>query len=147
MDKNQLKLEMQFSFSIYLASRLTIKEYQPKLDELNITYPQYLVLLVLWENNSITVNEICKKLLLNTNTLTPMLKRMEKDNLITRVRSIEDERKVMISLTQKGDELSEKAALIPNKVIESFTTKDYVGLEEIKKIKTLLDNYIEIAKK
>lgn len=145
MENQQLKLDHQFSFAVYLASRLTIREYQPYLDQLKITYPQYLVLLVLWENNDITINEICLKLLLNTNTLTPMLKRMEKDGLITRLRSTVDERKVMISLTQKGKDLSKEAALIPSAVIKNFTTTEYSGIEELNNLKELLKKFISIA--
>jgi len=83
------------------------------LDKLEVTYPQYLVLLVLWEEDSLTVNTISKKLILNTNTITPLLKRMENQNLIVRRRSSEDERKVVVSLTEKGISLQYAAQEIP----------------------------------
>ena len=102
MDYAQLKLENQICFPLYAASRLVTREYQPHLDKLGITYPQYLVLMVLWENNGLTVNDISEKLILNTNTLTPLLKRMEKQQLLSRRRDVADERKVLISLTEKG---------------------------------------------
>ncbi len=75
----QLKLENQLCFPVYAASRLITREYQPFLDRLGITYPQYLVLMILWEEDGVPVNDIAKKLILNTNTITPLLKRMEKD--------------------------------------------------------------------
>ena len=96
---NQLKLENQLCFPVYAASRLIIREYQPYLDKLKITYPKYLVLMILWEKDAVPVNDIAKKLILNTNTITPLLKRMEKQGLVKRERSVEDERKVIIQLT------------------------------------------------
>jgi hypothetical protein len=87
MKFEQLKLENQLCFPVYAASRLIIREYQPYLDKLGITYPQYLVLMVLWETNHVSVNEISQKLILNTNTVTPLLKRMESQGIINRQRS------------------------------------------------------------
>jgi len=146
MKTDHLKLNRQFSFSLYLGSRLLIKEYQPFLDKLNLTYPQYLVLLVLWENNNLSVNEISAQLLLNSNTLTPMLKRMEKDGLINRVRSVEDERKVMILLTAKGEQLSTQASSIPTQIIKEFTTENYEGQDELETLKKLLDKFINVMR-
>jgi len=113
MTSEHLKLDNQLCFPIYAASRLIIRSYQPYLDKLDITYPQYLVMLVLWEKDGLTVNAISKRLILNTNTITPLLQRMENQNLILRNRSTEDERSVLISLTQKGKDLQEKAEEIP----------------------------------
>ena len=106
MNDTQLLLSNQICFPIYSVSRLITKAYKPFLDELGITYPQYLVLMVLWENDGISVNQITQKLLLNTNTLSPLLKRMEKMQLLERSRSIEDERSVIIQLTTKGKKLT-----------------------------------------
>lgn len=100
MHFDQLKLENQICFSVYAASRLITREYQPYLDQLGVTYPQYLVLMVLWESDEISVNDIAKKLILNTNTVTPLLKRMEKQGLLKRERSKTDKRKVIICLTK-----------------------------------------------
>ena len=105
MDYEQLKLDNQLCFPLYAASRLLIRAYQPFLDKLKITYPQYLVLMVLWEHKELTVTEISKQLHLNTNTLTPLLKRMEKQQILERIRSKEDERVVKIRLTDKGTKL------------------------------------------
>ena len=82
MDNTQLQLSNQICFPIYSVSRLITKAYKPYLDKMELTYPQYLVLMVLWENDSISVNQISEKLLLNTNTLSPLLKRMEKMKLL-----------------------------------------------------------------
>jgi len=120
MEYEQLKLSNQVCFPIYAASRLIIREYQPLLDNLGITYPQYLVLMVLWENDNVPVSEITQKLILNTNTVTPLLKRMQTQELITRTRSTKDERQVTISLTEKGKQLRLQAAEIPLKLIETL---------------------------
>jgi DNA-binding MarR family transcriptional regulator len=113
----KLKLENQICFPFYALSRLMTRAYQPFLDELEITYPQYLVLLVLWEEDHLPVNDIANKLILNTNTVTPLLKRMETQGLLKRKRSKEDERKVLVSLSAKGEKLKHKARLIPDKLL------------------------------
>lgn len=124
MGFNQLKLENQICFKIYSVEREMTKLYRGLLEELNVTYPQYLVLLVLWEEESMTVKELGQKLSLDSGTLSPMLKRMEGNQLITRTRSVEDERTVIISLTKKGLDLREKAECIPSKVIDSLPLED-----------------------
>lgn len=116
MPYDQLKLENQLCFPFYAASRLITREYQPYLDKLGITYPQYLVLLILWETDGVSVNDISGKLILNTNTVTPLLKRMEKQGLITRTRSGDDERKVIVHLTGSGKKMKRPAASIPEKL-------------------------------
>ena len=135
MARDQLKLSNQICFPVYAASRLITREYQPHLDELGITYPQYIALMVLWEKDEISVNEITQKLILNTNTVTPLLKRMELQGLITRQRSNTDERKVIVKLTDKGKALEEKAAEIPQKFIEgladsNMTVNELISLKE-----------------
>ena len=135
MIREQLKLENQLCFPVYAASRLITRIYQPHLDEIGITYPQYLVLLVLWEKDEVTVNEISRKLILNTNTTTPLLKRLETLGLVTRRRSGEDERKVIIALTSKGRKLQSRAAGIPGKLSEglaagSMNVNDLVDLKD-----------------
>ena len=91
MSNEQLKLSNQICFPLYSASRLITQAYQPYLDKMGITYPQYLVLMVLWENDEISVNDVAKKLILKTNTISPLLQRMAKQELIERNRSSEDE--------------------------------------------------------
>lgn len=138
MAYEQLKLENQLCFPIYAASRLIIREYQPHLDQLGITYSQYLVLMVLWETDSIAVSEITRRLILNTNTITPILKRMEAQGIITRQRSGEDERKVIITLTPKGQQLQVEAASIPAQLVSGLVSED-IQVEDLKMLKDQLD--------
>jgi MarR family transcriptional regulator, organic hydroperoxide resistance regulator len=125
MSYEQLKLENQICFPLYAASRLITREYQPYLEQLNITYPQYLVLMVLWEKDSIQVSEITERLILNTNTITPVLKRMEAQGLIERERSKDDERKVLIRLTKAGSALEQRAAYIPEKLVQAISATGF----------------------
>ena len=111
MSYEQLKLENQLCFPFYAVSRLITRAYQDDLGALAITYPQYLVLMILWDNDKVTVNEIADKLILNTNTVTPLLKRMEVMGLLTRTQSKTDQRKVIVSLTDKGNEILKKMSL------------------------------------
>jgi DNA-binding MarR family transcriptional regulator len=131
----QLKLENQLCFPFYAISRLIIRQYQPFLDKFGITYPQYLVLLVLWEKNNQTVNEIAQKLILNTNTITPLLKRMEMLGFLTRTKSKEDERKVIVSLTGKAWSVREEAVFIPDKIAgtEDADERELESMEKFKK--------------
>jgi MarR family transcriptional regulator, organic hydroperoxide resistance regulator len=115
-----LKLSNQICFPIYSLSKEIIQQYRPFLDELDLTYPQYLVMLVLWENDFLTVGQIGEKLNLDTGTLTPLLKRLELKKCINRTRSEEDERIVRISLTDFGKKLKEKAVCIPSKMREQY---------------------------
>lgn len=146
MAYEQLKLENQLCFPVYAASRLITREYQPFLDELEITYPQYLVLMVLWENDKLSVNTIAKKLILNTNTITPLLKRMEIQGLISRKRSEEDERKVLIKLSEKGKALEEKAAQIPIE-LSKHLSKSKLKVEDLIQLKESLNILIDLLTK
>ncbi len=137
MEYEQLKLENQLCFPVYAASRLITREYQPYLEKLKITYPQYLVLMVLWEHDSLPVNDIARKLLLNTNTVTPLLKRMEQLGLITRKRSDEDERKVLVCLTDQGTKLQVVASRIPEELIKRLSGGEF-NMEDLVKLKESL---------
>lgn len=141
MEYEHLKLENQLCFPIYAASRLITREYQPLLDKLEITYPQYLVLMVLWENNSLPVNDIAKKLILNTNTITPLLKRLEQQGLIIRKRSEKDERKVLVHLTRKGLNLRAKASQVPQELVKRLSESD-LKVEDLVKLKDSLNSLI-----
>lgn len=141
MNHEILKLDNQLCFPVYALSRLIIRAYQPLLDKLSITYPQYLVMLVLWEKDEISVNEISKRLILNTNTTTPLLKRMEVQGLITRTRSAADDRKVIIKLTEKGKQMQVEAVKIPEELIAQFPTEN-TSMEELMQFKQLLHKYI-----
>jgi DNA-binding MarR family transcriptional regulator len=146
MPFDQLKLENQICFPVYAASRLITREYQPYLDQLGVTYPQYLVLMVLWESDEISVNDISNKLILNTNTITPLLKRMEKQGLLKRERSKTDERKVIIYLTKKGFLLEQEAIVIPEK-LSKFLLKGNVEIEDLIKLKEQLNMVINLLSK
>jgi MarR family transcriptional regulator, organic hydroperoxide resistance regulator len=108
-----LRLDNQLCFALYSASLAMTKLYKPLLDELGITYPQYLVLLVLWENDGLTVSELGERLYLDSGTLTPLLKRMESADLLTRLRDTQDERRVLIRLSAAGRKLKARARRIP----------------------------------
>ena len=109
----QLKLENQLCFRLYTASRLITQAYHPLLTKIGLTYPQYLVMMVLWEQDGQLVNDIARRLYLETNTVTPLLKRMEAEGFITRKKGKDDGRKVIVSLTPKGKALEEQASCIP----------------------------------
>ncbi|WP_426330213.1 MarR family winged helix-turn-helix transcriptional regulator [Pedobacter sp. R-06] len=133
-----IKLENQLCFPLYAASRLVTKCYQPVLDSLGITYPQYLVLMVLWETDSVSLTVLSQKLMLQSNTLTPLLKRMQETGLVERVRSLKDERSIVISLTEKGSALKEKAPVLRAQLGDNLG----VSLEETNQLKSLLDKLI-----
>ncbi|MBQ9411454.1 MAG: MarR family transcriptional regulator [Bacteroidales bacterium] len=111
--KPQLKLDNQLCFRLYTASRLITQAYHPLLSGIGLTYPQYLVMMVLWEQDGQPVNDIARRLYLETNTVTPLLKRMEAEGFIERKKAKEDGRKVIVNLTYKGKALEEKASCIP----------------------------------
>ena len=128
--KNPLLLENQICFKIYTAEREITKLYRGLLEEIGVTYPQYLALLVLWEEKTVSVKELGKKLFLDSGTLTPMLKRMEANGLVERRRSAEDERSVVITLTKKGEAMEDKAACVPSRLVERLE----MGGEELEQL-------------
>lgn len=142
----QLKLDNQLCFRFYTVSRLITQAYQPLLKSLGLTYPQYLVMLVLWEKDHQPVNDIAKRLMLNTNTITPLLQRMEKDGILKRMKDKEDARRVIVSLTSKGKAMKEKAVTIPADLTSSFTC-DQVRPESAETIAKMLDAMIAALNK
>jgi len=112
-----LLLDNQLCFALYSASLAMTKLYKPLLDELGLTYPQYLTLLVLWERDGLMVSELGERLSLDSGTLTPLLKRLEAAGLIARIRAIEDERRVHITLTAAGRKLKTRAQKIPGCIL------------------------------
>ena len=112
-----LKLDNQLCFSLYVCSKEIIKKYKPMLDPYGLTYTGYIILLALWEEDDINVKEIGKRLYLDSGTLTPMLKKLESQDYIKRIRSSSDERNVYIKLTQKGRDLQKEAIRIPENMI------------------------------
>ena len=143
MKSKELELKSQICFPIHLTSRLITRTYKPFLNKLGITYPQYLVLLVLWENDKIPINHIAQKLFLNTNTLSPMLKRMEKLKIINRNNSSQDERVVIVSLNKKGKELRAKSKSIPKMLLKTLESEK-INLSEILKMKKTLNELTTI---
>lgn len=129
-----LQLKNQLCFPIYATSRLMTRIYQPLLESLDLTYTQYLAMLVLWEHGSLSVSQIGEQLLLESNTLTPLLKKLEQKGLITRQRQPHDERTVTVSLTDKGQALQAEAACIPEKLMEGTN----LSLEQIMEIKNFM---------
>lgn len=115
-----LQLDRQLCFPLYAASRLVTRAYQPLLEPLGLTYPQYIVLLILWEDAPCTVSHIGERALLNTNTLTPLLKRLEQSGFIQRQRRKTDERVVEISLTETGTALKSQCSCIPQHLFDAI---------------------------
>ena len=114
-----LKLDNQLCFALYSTSLAMTRLYKPLLDELGLTYPQYLAMLVLWEKDGLMVSELGERLYLDSGTLTPLLKRLESSGLISRIRAVEDERRVHITLTAAGRKLKARAARIPGCILSA----------------------------
>ena len=110
---DSLKLENQLCFPLYAASREIIKQYKPFLDEIDLTYTQYIAMMLLWEKKCMTVKEMGEYLYLDSGTLTPLLKKLESKGLLTRVRSTVDERNLNVTITQAGEALKERAVEVP----------------------------------
>ena len=124
----QLKLENQLCFPLYAAAKEVVRKYKPLLDELDLTYTQYITMMVLWEKEELNVKELGSILYLDSGTLTPLLKKLETKGYISRTRCKEDERNLIIQITDKGDALKEKAAGIPNNMINNWIN---ISKEEI----------------
>ncbi|MGM4902385.1 MarR family winged helix-turn-helix transcriptional regulator [Tardiphaga sp. 866_E4_N2_1] len=112
-----LQLDNQLCFAVYSTGHAFNRVYKPLLDRLKLTYPQYLAMLVLWEQDNVPVKDIGERLFLDSGTLTPLLKRLEAAGLINRTRSIEDERQMLIALTAQGQALREKAKAVPQGIL------------------------------
>ncbi|WP_027386388.1 MarR family winged helix-turn-helix transcriptional regulator [Chryseobacterium gregarium] len=142
-DQNPPRLGNQLCFPLYVISKEITGLYRPFLDELDITYPQYLVMMVLWENDGLTVNQIGEKLYLDSGTLTPLLKRLESKHLIIRQRKKQDERVVQVFLADAGNLLRKQACEIPGKIRDKLdlTEDDLAELKEtIQKILSKIEN-------
>ena len=137
-----LKLEHQACFPVYALSRVLTAHYKPILEEIDLTYPQYLVMLVLWEHQQLSVKDIGEQLLLDSGTLTPMLKKLESRDLVKRTRNTADERMVFISLTKQGLALKDKAASVP----ESFKCSLGLSVEELVHLRDIANAVLEKTK-
>ena len=143
----ELQLDNQICFRLYTATRLVTQAYTPMLTELGITYPQYLVLMVLWEHDNQPVNDIAHRLVLETNTVTPLLQRMEKLGLVTRKKGEKDKRMQIVSLTKEGKKLEERAyKLIPAGMGERLSSCS-LKLEDYQRLAQELDSIINTLKK
>ena len=113
---DSLKLKNQICFPLYACSKEIIKAYKPYLDELDLTYTQYITMMVMWEHKELRVKEVGKYLFLDSNTLTPLLKRLEEKGYVKRQRSSEDERDLIVTITDSGEALKEKAVMVPERL-------------------------------
>ena len=144
MEKSEsLKLDEQICFPLYVLSKEITGLYRPILEELDLTYPQYLVMMVLWEEDGLAVSHIGGKLFLDSGTLTPVLKRLENKGFINRIRNKEDERVVQLFLTENGKNLRQHACGIPEKLLEQI----HVQIEDLKNFKDTLNQLINNIKK
>jgi DNA-binding MarR family transcriptional regulator len=137
-----LKLALQACFPVYALSRVLTAHYKPILDGIDLTYPQYLVMLLVWEHRELSVKEIGEKLLLDSGTLTPLLKKLENKKLINRIRSTADERIVMIRLAKNGEALKKKAVAVP----ESFKCSLGLSNEEMVSLRDSITLILERTK-
>lgn len=129
VQQDPLSLDRQVCFPLYAATNLLNRLYRPVLEELRLTYPQYLVMLVLWEQQPQTVGALGARLYLDSGTLTPLLKRMEVSGFVSRTRDPDDERRVMIALTDKGKALRKQALHVPTTMANGYEPK---GVEELR---------------
>ena len=144
MDQHKTpQLGNQLCFPLYVIAKEITGLYRPLLEELDITYPQYLVMMVLWEHQRLTVNQIGEKLFLDSGTITPLLKRLEAKSYIVRQRKIEDERVVEISLTDEGERLQDKACLIP----EKMNTRLDLSETDVQELKQAVSKLLDKIKK
>lgn len=139
MKEDNLILEKQLSFIMYVCSKETIRRYQTYLEDLNLTYTQYLVMLVLWNRDNIPVNELGKRLYLDSGTLTPMLKKLELKKLVKRTRDVVDGRNVLVRLTEAGEEMKEQVRDIPNTILDEAGIPSDVAEEMICKLNDILN--------
>jgi MarR family transcriptional regulator, organic hydroperoxide resistance regulator len=138
-----LRLDLQLCFPLYAASRAMVQAYTPLLSKLGLTYPQYLVMLVLWETDGVTVKGLGEKLYLDSGTLTPLLKRLETLGLLRRERTVEDARSVRVSLTPAGRALRRKAQSIP----EAIVCRTGLSLEELGRLRRDLQKLFQTVSK
>jgi len=144
MDQNKydvLKLKKQLCFPLYACAREAIKQYTPFLDKLDLTYTQYITMMVLWEQKSLTAKELGNQLYLDSGTLTPLLKKLEGKGFLTRKRSETDERNLIVTITEKGEALKDQALFIPGEM----TSRVNLEPEEIRTLYRYLYKMLEKA--
>lgn len=141
-NSDSLLLDQQICFPLYVLSKEITGLYRPLLEELKLTYPQYLVMIVLWEDDGLGVCDIGKKLFLDSGTLTPLLKRLESKGFINRQRNPEDERVVQLFLTHSGRELKQKACSVPAQLLDKINMK----IEELQDLKISINKIVNNIK-
>ncbi len=129
-----IRLENQLCFPLYAVSKEIIRRYKPSLDKLDLTYTQYITMMVMWENGTMNVKELGGKLYLDSGTLTPVLKKLESKGYITRKRSREDERSLIVSITEEGEKLKDRALEVPKEMACNIRLTD----EEVRCLYTIL---------
>ena len=137
-----LKLSRQLCFPLYACSREMIKLYKPFLDELGLTYTQYITLMVLWEHKAMTVKALGQELYLDSGTLTPLLKKLEEKGLVTRRRSDLDERNLIVTITELGESMRDRALHIPEEMTKCIT----LPREDIRELYRMLHQLLEYVK-
>ncbi|WP_250509838.1 MarR family transcriptional regulator [Caballeronia sp. GACF4] len=145
-DDFPLELDQQICFALYSTSLAMTKTYKPMLDKLGLTYPQYLAMLVLWESDNLTVKEIAARLSLDSATLTPLLKRLEAQGYVERIRGVEDERQVHVRLTAQGRSLRQSARAIPPEIFcaAGSDVDELVRLRsDLVRLRASLNEYLE----
>lgn len=133
-----LKLENQLCFPLYAAAKEVVKQYKPFLDELDLTYTQYITMMVMWEHRQMNVKELGEYVYLDSGTLTPVLKKLEQKGYVERKRSTADERTLVVTITEKGDRLRDKAVSIPGNLLKCIN----IDLEDGKKLYDMLNKLL-----
>jgi len=138
-DYSALKLDNQLCFPLYACAKEVVKRYKPYLDELDLTYTQYITMMVMWDKKSVNVKELGESLFLDSGTLTPLLKKLEAKGYIKRERSKNDERNLVVSITEKGDALKDDAIEVPYKMVQCVHLTKEEGQELYRLLHKLLD--------
>lgn len=136
-----LKLENQLCFPLYACAKEIVRRYTPLFEPLGLTYTQYIAMMVMWKHKSISVRDMGKLLFLDSGTLTPMLKKMEKAGWIQRKRSERDERMVILTITARGEELHDKAAEIPSKMARCVTLENDEALQLYSRLNKMMKSF------
>lgn len=141
----ELKLENQLCFPLYAASKAVTRAYKPFLDEIGLTYTQYITMMALWEHGTMSLHELGQVLYLDSGTLTPLVKKLEAKGLVTRQRDPADERRLMVSLTERGDALEDEAAKVPHEMAGRLTLPREDAIELYRILHELLGDPRELA--
>lgn len=136
----ELSLDRQLCFPLYAASKAVVRAYKPLLDKIGLTYTQYITMMALWEHGTMSLHELGELLYLDSGTLTPLVKKLEAKGLVTRARDPEDERRLMVSLTEKGDALQDEAARVPHEMAKTMTLSENDARELYRILHEMLDD-------